>query len=597
MCGIAGIWNGHKSDDLVRSVKRMTDAISHRGPDGEGFWSDSNNGIALGHRRLSVIDLTTNASQPMCYLDRYMVVFNGEIYNYIELKSKLKLKGYTFNSYSDTEVLIAAYAEWGSDCLNYFDGMFSFALFDQVRSELFCARDRFGEKPFFYVESSHNFSFCSEIKGLKAAGVFTTKNMNMMYNYLAHDLVENPRNQSETFYNEIKKLKPGHFILKKQGEPLIQKKYWDIDITTTSGLSFDQSCSRFFGLLNESIQRRLRSDIQVGSSLSGGLDSSTIVALMSQHINPVNTFSARFKGFERDEGKYIDLVNSKFKTKPFNVFVDSKDLDKDIEKLIFHQEEPFQTGSIYAQFCVYREARNKGVPVMLDGQGADEYLAGYHKDFKYYLLELANGNNRKQFQNEVFQHHEAKPEINKKDLLRKQLPGLYRLATRFKQTNFSHCPSNVQKEFHIAYHSKESPFIEMNDLKSMLKYEMHNQGLEKLLRFCDRNAMAHSVEVRLPFLSHELVSFVFSLKSEYLLKNGWSKSILRNSVENILPEEIVRRKEKIGFEAPQNEWMKSPQLQDHFSYAEDHLIKEGIITSGRNMQWKTIIASKFLKDL
>lgn len=596
MCGIAGIWKANKSEGLERSVKKMTDAISHRGPDGEGHWLDINYGIALGHRRLSVIDLSDNASQPMHYLDRYIIVFNGEIYNYLELKSKLKSKGYSFKSYSDTEVLIASYAEWGVKCLEQLDAMFSFAIFDRKKKELFCARDRFGEKPFFYSDSKNNFSFCSEIKGLKSIGLATTKEMKMIHDYLVHDLVENPRDQSQTFYEDIYKLKPGHYILKTQGEPTIQKCYWSIDTKTTSNLSFKESCSLFLEILEKSVQRRLRSDIPVGSSLSGGLDSSTIVALMSKKIDQVNTFSARFPGFDKDEGRYIKQISSLFHTNHFDVYVDGESLMKDLDKLVYHQDEPFQTGSIYAQFCVYKESRKQGVPVMLDGQGADEYLAGYHKDFKYFLLDLPNGLDKKRIQNALYHNHKFKYSLSKKDFFRKQFPNLYELAAKFKHTRFSQSPSNINKAFHKAYGSSNSPFIEMNDLKSMLKHEMSSQGLEKLLRFCDRNAMAHSVEVRLPFLSHELVSFVFSLKSDFLLKNGWSKSILRSSVENILPKDIVRRKDKIGFEAPQDEWVKSPHLQDQFKEAETHLIKNRVITSGRGIEWKTIIASKFLKD-
>jgi asparagine synthase (glutamine-hydrolysing) len=575
----------------------MTDALIHRGPDGEGAWLSNNGVVALGHRRLSIIDLSEGGAQPMHYLNRYTITFNGEIYNYIELKKQLQSKGYAFKSDSDTEVILAAYQEWGVKCLNEFDGMFAFALYDSEKNELFCARDRFGEKPFYYTFHKGSFYFASEMKALWQIGVPKNPNFNMLYNYLALDLVENPNDQRDTFYENIYKLKSAHYFIYSGNKEINQITYWQLDISQNIDLSFNEASDKLKQLLEQSVKRRLRSDVTVGTSLSGGLDSSTIVGLVSAIHSNVNTFSARFPGFSKDEGYYIELVKNKFNTIHHDIIVNENELLIDLDKLIYHQEEPFQTGSIFAQYCVYREARKNNVVVMLDGQGADELLCGYDKDFKFYLRELVKNRNsgQKEFINQIHQNHNYTLSINAKESAFIYAPAFYQTLAKIKNLISSGNPEGLTEDFFKANANKNSPFKEFTDLKSALRHELTNQGLEKLLKFADRNSMAHSVEVRLPFLNHELIEFIFTLKSELFLYEGWSKALLRNATKELLPTEIVYRKDKIGFEAPHETWTKTPKMDDLYMSCKTKLMDEKIIKKDYSNRWKTIIASKFLE--
>lgn len=594
MCGIAGILSSKGIHFLTTKLPLMTNSIAHRGPDGFGYWYSESEHLALGHRRLSIIDLSENGSQPMHYLNRYTITFNGEIYNYIELRESLILKGYKFKSNSDTEVILAAYDFYGADCLHYFDGMFAFALYDKQSNKLFCARDRFGEKPFYYSFYNGDLYFASEMKALWAVGISKTKNETLLFNYLCHDLVENPLNQEETFFSEIHKLKPSHYFIVDEQKNIIQKKYWELDITTKNDFNPQKASQIFKELFYNSVKKRLRSDVPVGSSLSGGLDSSSVVAAISKYTTNNYTFSARFPGFSKDEGVFINEVVSKFKTKHHNIEINEKGILEDLDKLIEHQEEPFQTGSIYAQWCVYREARKNGIIVMLDGQGADEFLCGYDKDFKFYLKEIYKNKNLSQrFKENIQLNHNYNLALSYKDLSSLIFPNTYKVITQIKKKLLPTLNPGINADFFGAHKSEKNPFREFNSLKEMLKYELTNQGLEKLLKFADRNSMAHSVEVRLPFLNHELIEFVLGLNAELILKNGWSKAILRDAMENELPNNITRRKDKIGFEAPHNQWTKANEFQNLVKDSKSFLIKNNIITNEFTNDWKTIITAKF----
>lgn len=573
----------------------MTDAIIHRGPDAHGAWVSENGKVALGHRRLSIIDLTEGGAQPMHFLGKYTITFNGEIYNYIELRDELRAHGYVFKSDSDTEVILAAYHEWGTKCLDHFDGMFAFALYDQDKDQLFVARDRFGEKPFYYAFHKGALYFASEMKALWAVGVPKTPNMRMVYTYLANDLVENPNDQRETFYEGIFKLKSAHRCVYDGNGQFNQEAYWKLDTAQRSDLSFSAASIQLRELLETSVHRRLRSDVPVGTSLSGGLDSSTIVGLVSKNKENNHTFSARFPGFAKDEGHFIHLISQTFKTNHHDIIVNEDELLPELDKLLYHQEEPFQTGSIFAQYCVYREARKNNVIVMLDGQGADEILGGYDKDFKFYLRELIKkGGDSEKFIRQIQDNHAYSLSMNARERLATAAPSVYKALSTIKNSFSPTIPTGIDNEFFRQFAPKRSPFHEFGDLKSMLRHELTNQGLEKLLKFADRNSMAHSLEVRLPFLNHELIEFVFTLKSELFLHEGWSKAILRQGVSDLLPAEITYRKDKIGFEAPHDQWSKSEKMKGMFHEAQDHLVREKIISTDYSNRWKTIIASKFL---
>ena len=341
MCGIVGKLSFDKSIQL-RDLKIMTNALLHRGPDGEGHWINKTREIGFGHRRLAIIDLSEEAKQPMHFANsRYTLTFNGEIYNYIELKENLKKKGIKFKSNSDTEVLLALYDEKKEECLQDLDGMFAFAIWDEQEKTLFCARDRFGEKPFFFYKDSDKFVFGSEMKALWAYGIPRIPNREQVFNYLGYGLVTNPQKKSDTFFKDIYRLEPAHYLIIKKDGKLTKKQYWDIDLNKKLDISLEQATEKFYELLETSIQRRLRSDVPVGSSLSGGLDSSTIVTIIDKlkGKNQIQkTFSARFANFEKDEGEYMQAVINACNVEPHFTWLEADELLSQIDKVFYHQK-------------------------------------------------------------------------------------------------------------------------------------------------------------------------------------------------------------------------------------------------------------------
>jgi asparagine synthase (glutamine-hydrolysing) len=363
MCGIAGIVSNNNFLISAARIKQMTDVLVHRGPDAEGHWIDS--AVALGSRRLAIIDLSETGNQPMHYPDRYIIIHNGEIYNYIELKDELQKKGYKFFSKTDTEVIAAAYDYWKEECLDHFDGMFAFAVWDKKEKELFAARDRFGEKPFFYFINKEQFVFASEMKALWAAGIERKVNLKLLFNYLTIGYVDNPNIPEETFFENISKLPAGSYLRLSANDlqPVIVN-YWDIDIENENMRITDAEAIDQFGqLFQRSVKRRLRSDVPVGTSLSGGLDSSSVIATLlsvtthnstnESMRSPLTAFTAVFPNFEKDEYLFAKTVADKFHLEHFTTTPDTASLYADLEKLFYYQEEPFSSASIYAQYKVY----------------------------------------------------------------------------------------------------------------------------------------------------------------------------------------------------------------------------------------------------
>jgi len=597
MCGIAGIWSDGQRLDLAAVVHRMNGVQVHRGPDGQGVWLSKAGHVCLGHTRLSILDLSELGKQPMAYGERYTITYSGEIYNYLELREELLGKGYVFRTRTDTEVLLAAYHAYGHAMLEKLDGMFAFVLFDEEKNELFGARDRFGEKPLFYSNRNDDFLFASEIKALKAGGLNGVVSEKMMYNYLANDLVENPCDQSETFYANIRKLKPAHYFV-YSNHAFKEHCYWQMEVGASEEFSSAELGMRMRELLHQSVLRRLRADVRIGASLSGGLDSSAVVAMMADLHAEARTYSARFHNFHHDEGYYVNIISKKYNLHHVDVYVDENNLLRDLSKLMYHQEEPFQTGSIYAQFCVYEAARADGIVVMLDGQGADEYQCGYVKDFKWYLRELLfDRPSYHQFINEVRLSHDLALSLSFRDVLTQVLPRLAKTAAEWKRSLLPFRTPGISQEFNRTYGRMASPFSEFSSLKEALCHQMTHQGLEKLLRFADRNAMAHSLEVRLPYLSHELVAFVMSLHSRFLLAGGWSKSIMRTGMKGVLPDEIVWRRHKIGFEVPEDQWMNNPAAIELAYSSKRALMARGFINDQYAQTWKCINAGMFLGDI
>lgn len=562
----------------------MTDVLAHRGPDGEGLWQNDSGNVLLGHRRLSIIDLSNAGHQPMNYMNRYTVIHNGEIYNYIELKDDLKKKEYSFLSQTDTEVIAAAYDCWKDECVDYFEGMFSFAIWDEKEKVLFAARDRFGEKPFFYFFDGNHFLFASEMKALWAAGIEHRPNQKMLFNFITIGYPDNPADPQETFFENIRRL-PAATILRYNtlNKKLVLEKYWDIDFEKLNKKITDQEAiEQFTDLFNTSVQRRLRSDVAIGTSLSGGLDSSSVVAAASTfaiHHSPFTAFTAVFPGFEKDESSFAKQITDKFNLQQFTCNISADDIIKDWEKLCHHQEEPFGSASIYAQYKVFELAKQHNVKVLLDGQGADETLAGYHKYYKWYWQELFR--NRKLFRSKELKAAKeigVQEKFGFENIIASYFPAFATIALENRYLLKSLRHEDLAKDF-VKLQSKEAYYTTPDHftLNGVLHFNTCTHGLEELLRYSDRNSMAHGREVRLPFLSHELVEFIFSLPAHFKIRNGWTKWLLRTSMNQKLPDEIVWRKNKVGFEPPQKQWMQHKKVQEMIMDAKNKLVKEKIL--------------------
>ena len=622
MCGIAGIiqTNGSYS---IEHLRKMTDALSHRGPDAEGFWQTDSRNVLLGHRRLSIIDLSEAAAQPFHYMDRYVVIHNGEIYNYIELRKELEKQGYRFQTQTDTEVLAAAYDCWKKDCVQRFDGMFAFAIWDKRESDLFAARDRFGEKPFHYICDKNIFLFASEIKAFWPLGLGRTFNKKMLFNFLTIGYTDNPNQTDETFYEEVKKLPAASFLSIKMHGGLSPEKgrYWDIDATMVDKtVSDDEAIDQFRELFATSVRRRLRSDVPLGTSLSGGLDSSSVAAIICRSRTvtdknvsapePLQTFSAVFPGFEKNEEKYIDEVAKQFSLRAHKITISDQEIPGLFNKIIQCQDEPFGSASTLPQYKVFELAKANNVKVLLDGQGADETLAGYHKYYKWYWQEL-------------FRKRKL---LTSAELTRSKELGI---EERFTFTNIIAALfpdfASVFLERQYLLHALRQPdltdeFIHLQSkeayytappvfsLNGILYFNTFIHGLEELLRYADRNSMAHGREVRLPFLSHELVEFLFLLPSKFKIRQGWTKWILRKAMENNLPFSIKWRPEKIGLEPPQFSWMQLSSVAEMIHEAKkkmvgDKILKPDVLNNPirpssayekDNHDWRYLVSAPFL---
>lgn len=600
MCGIVGIISDKQNSIHLSALKKMTDVISHRGPDGEGHWLNTENTIGFGHRRLAIVDLSKNASQPMHFLNRYTITFNGEIYNYIELKIELQKKGYFFHTNSDTEVLMALYDLKKEKCLEDLDGMFAFALYDKEEKITFCARDRFGEKPFYYHTTNDTFYFASEMKALWAAGINKEPNLRKVFLYLAYNAQDDTKNLNHTFYKNISILEPAQYLIIKNGKIINIKKYWEININNKIEISLENAKENILSLFKESISNRLRSDVSVGSSLSGGIDSSSIVAIINQlkgNNQLQETFSARFTDFKNDEGEFIKLVIDRFKIKSHEIYLTPKLIDEQINNVFYHQEEPFGSKSIVAQYFVMKLAKDNNVTVLLDGQGADEYFAGYHSYFinLYRSLILTN---KKEFKTQINYYNK----LHNTTFNLEPNFKLYAKHLELKNNlrNYKNCiiKANYLKQFNKdflhEFHKFEYPHIQNNNLSEELKWTLTGTGLNNLLRYADRNSMAHSREVRLPFLYHKLVEFIFTLPDNFKLHNGWTKYILRETMKSYLPEEIVWRKEKIGFEPPEAKIINNDLIEN----AVNILNKNKIINPKlklKSYDWEYLQASKLFE--
>jgi asparagine synthase (glutamine-hydrolysing) len=620
MCGIAGIISSNETIIHLSLLQRMAQTLVHRGPDGDGFWINENNTVGLAHRRLAIIDLSQAAAQPLHYAKRYSITYNGEIYNYIELRKSLQKAGYTFYTKSDTEVILAAYDLYKEKCVHYFDGMFSFAIWDEKEKQFFAARDRFGEKPFYYYSDEGLFVFASEMKALWAVGIPKQIENKMLLNYLALGNVQNPADKSQTFYSDIFSLLPAHYLrLDASTQKITITNYWDLDKQAVLNMPDEEILEHFEKLFNNSVSRKLRSDVPVGASLSGGLDSSSITQSIIKQLQKntgsknFKTFSAVFPGFEKNEQPYIDKVVEQFSLENYKVTPTADGLIADFEKLCYHQEEPFPSSSIYAQYKVFELAAQHKIKVMIDGQGADETLAGYNKYLHWYIQELLTRNKFALAKKErhLFNEHKMMMKWGIENLLAAYFPSHVAIALEEKEYKKIVRHPDISKNLLSVINGRAWDGIHkpiVTKLNDILYFNTMEFGLEELLRYADRNSMAHGVEVRLPFLDAALVQFVFSLPSRYKIADGYTKNILRRTMNGKLPDSVVWRTDKVGYEPPQLQWMQNPALIEyiyeakkklvHADLLKPHVLQKKIVPLAahdpENNDWRYLCASRLM---
>ncbi|MEL6252796.1 MAG: asparagine synthase (glutamine-hydrolyzing) [Bacteroidota bacterium] len=568
MCGICGTLHFDPAYQVQESeVKRMAHPIIHRGPDDEGFYL--NNNIGLGFRRLSIIDLHSG-HQPLTNEDGTIwIIFNGEIYNFKELRKELEAKGHRFKTHTDTETIVHLYEEYGTDCVQKLRGMFGFAIWDDRHKKLFCARDRFGIKPFFYYIDGSRFLFGSEIKNiLQADDVSREIDINVMDYYLTYGYTP----IDETIYKKIKKLEPAHTLeIKAGGEPVI-KRYWDINFEPDDSITEDEWCELIENKLKEAIEMRMVSDVPLGAFLSGGIDSSSVVALMSQFSEqPIKTFSIGFKEAAFNELPYARDVAAMYKTDHHEKIVEPESIEL-LPKLVSAYDEPFADSSAIPTYYVSKFAREY-VTVVLSGDGGDELFAGYdhypmaHNIQKYNMLPDAISKN-------VFGalHRAIPAKVKGKGItyyLSRPKDSISAYISKFHQTEreklykpniwdaIKNNPSESYKEEILRAGSSKDLIFQMQEL------DMRTWLVDDILTKVDRVSMQNSLEARVPILDHEFAELSFKIPTKYKLKGKSTKYILKKAMRKYLPDSILFHK-KQGFGVPLKLWFKS-DLNDYMN--------------------------------
>jgi asparagine synthase (glutamine-hydrolysing) len=549
MCGICGIIRFDDKRVHENDLNLMMHEMKFRGPDDEGTFVEKN--VGLGFVRLSIIDLSHAGHQPMESVDgRYILIYNGEIFNYIELREELIELGYSFKTNTDTEVLLNSYIHWGEMCMNHFNGMWAFVVYDKLKNEIFGCRDRYGIKPLYYLNVDNQFLFASDISAiLKVVPNKLKANEEVIYNYLVFNRTDQDEN---TFFSKIKKLQHGSFFhLYASNNHISIQKWYDLRSNLKEPFT---SPDELRDLFSSSIGLRLRSDVPVGVCLSGGLDSSSIVSTLLKDFNKkdLNTFSALYgKGVQFDESDFINEYRESLSNMYF-ITPTADSLINDLPAFVKAHSEPVPTTSPYAQFKVMELAK-KHVVVTLDGQGADEQLAGYDYFFGFYFKDLITNFKLLKFVSEAGSYLRTQ----------KSLMG-------FSSLFFFLLSSKVQSRARIlANGSLHHYFADKNKDKSLITSNLYSSGslhealldhfeykLEHLLKWEDKNSMWFSLEARVPFLDHRLVERILSLPPEKIIKDGYTKFFFREAMSGTLPEKIRLRKDKVGFDTPQNDWFR-----------------------------------------
>lgn len=597
MCGIIGFVS-NVNDFNPGLFAKANNLVRYRGPDSFGYitfnargdvkeWHDENLGDyqyentkgAFGFRRLAIIDLTPAGHQPMSDRDgKIWIIFNGEIYNYIEIKTRLIKIGYSFKSSSDTEVIIYSYLEWGVDCLQHFNGMFSFSIYDIIKKTIFCVRDRMGIKPFYYYFDSYHFGFSSEIKQL--LGLFGDQKMNnlMVTDFIVRGSYGNYNEDS--YYTNIKILEPGHYLfvdLKNEKIEITKKCWWKLSDTKSLAVNNDKEVfEKTLDLLTESTKIRLRSDVALGTALSGGLDSSGIVGVLHKLLaidrKSNKTFTVISDDNTIEDPYYANLLLNEIPAEAHKLnFNDVANLET-LKELLWHQEEPIQNTTILGSWYLYQFIKENNVTVVLDGQGADELLGGYetHPFILSHLDQLRNG----QYGTLISSIVKSSKYNNKsafltvgqliKGIFFNQAKNYPRVSNYFR---FSELSNYLTRDFRhsvsdnlFTIDSKSKSIIVPDSLMKRKSLQLTTQtNLPGILRQVDRNSMAFSVEARLPFLDFNLVEYLYSLPESFMVRNGITKYAYRESLKGIIPEKVRLRKSKEGFKMPEYEFIRKNQ--------------------------------------
>lgn len=572
MCGICGTLQ--PSGIELTHVVKMNRMASHRGPDGEAYWlwdGQSTTGqfvrnesaddqhqqgiIGLGHSRLAILDLSDAGLQPMSSKDKQVwIVYNGEVYNYIELRSELKQVGHKFNTSTDTEVILAAYDQWGTDCFARFNGMWGLAIVDLRRRVLVLSRDRLGIKPLYVWAENKAIAFASEIKQFFVLPQITAvANMDAILEYIdtGYDL------SPASFFEGIQVFPPGCWgeVSIDQAEDLLPHPFWlPENITVSKTIGRSEATESIRTIFEHSVRLRLRSDVPVGICLSGGLDSSAIygqVQCLKDRQGPsTHAFSAVFDDRRFDERKYIEIVLESFGGIGHNVFPKAQGFLDDFDDFIFHHDEPPGSLSVYAAWSVMQLAKETQIPVLLNGQGGDELFSGYWPAYYLFLWQRLR---RSPLQAAKHLFSLLLPHSNL-TLISQVIPHLHQYQNRKRQDNrdvLRQCwQSNTQRENWATASQKLEP-------EQYRISEIRHIHLPRLLKWDDRNSMAFSIEGRYPFLDHRLVEYALRLPPDMNLRRGWNKLLLREALGHVLPPAVQWRRSKIGFETPQSVWVQT----------------------------------------
>jgi asparagine synthase (glutamine-hydrolysing) len=622
MCGVAAILKTKDVACPTDVLERMRDEVSYRGPDDYGtvFLSRSRSGwngvlsqeadwhVGLAHRRLSILDLTAAGHQPMSYEDRFWLVYNGEVYNFLELRTELEHLGHSFRSHSDSEVILGAYAEWGVGCFRRFRGMWGLVILDCVNDQVILSRDRLGIKPLYIWRHRGVIAVASEIKQLLHMPGFSRRiDLEVANEYLrtGYEIA------GRTFFHDIEPVKAGSWVrISLDPVRLLEvQDYWHpegVDVTVSDPL---EAATLFTNKLRESIRIHLRSDVPVGCALSGGLDSSAIAVQAKKFNNgqaePLHTFTSSFPGEMIDERDYAEAIVTEINARPHFVTPSPAGFLQDLDRFLWIHDEPIPSLQLYASYCVARITRNAGVPVTLNGQGGDELLSGYWQSYFLYLRELWKQRRMLSLAN----HFIGALLSDGNPALLSQVPVMIqRYCARRK-------PPLQGSLLKITCGKSPNLFEEILalDEQSQRVYEIRNMFLPRLLKWDDRNSMAFSVEGRYPFLDHEIIELCLSFAPRTLYRRGWTKYPLRLGLKDELPTKILSRRSKFGFETPQEKWICGalrPVLEDWlgkdrpvWSYVEHgqvrHLAEETWRLNGKNEPsqalFRTFIFDRWLK--